>query len=279
MLEHVGADARFVLRETSAETFEKAIAEEVARGTPRILVSGGDGTITSAARALRGGRTELAIVPGGTLNHFSKDLGIPIDPKEALDLAVAGTARPADAAEVDGRLFLNTSSVGLYVLFVRTRERFERRLPYRIASLLAALRLLFRLRAYSVVLEVEGKECRYASPLVFIGVGERELQLPSLGARVDGGARALHVIVVRGATFARVIALGLQATVLGTWAAARTDRMDSFLVERCTIELPRARGNVALDGEIVPMEAPLEFAFARDALHVVSPPPEAKAKG
>lgn len=278
VLEHLGADARFALRETSAESFSRAIRDEAERGTPRILVSGGDGTITTAARALRGSATELALVPGGTLNHFAKDLGIPLDPREALDLAVGGAARPVDAAEVDGRLFLNTSSVGVYVLFVRTRERLERHLPYRVASLVAALRLMFGLRAYSVTLDVDGRQCRYASPLVFIGVGERELQLPSLGARVADGRRALHVIVVRGSTFARIVALGLQATVLGTWAAARTDHMDSFLVDRCTIELPRPHGNVALDGEIVPMKAPLEYAFLEGAVRVVAPAPE-PAKG
>jgi diacylglycerol kinase family enzyme len=275
VLDLVAADPRVELRETSADGFADAVAAEVKAGTPRILISGGDGTIATAARALRGSRTELAIVPGGTLNHFAKDLALPDDPAEALELALSGTARPADAAEVDGQLFLNTSSVGVYVLFVRTRERLERRLPYRLASALAALRLLFTLKAYSVVLDVDGRQARYASPLVFIGVGERELQLPSLGARVEGGRRALHVIVVRGTAWSRIVALGLQATVLGTWAAARTDRMDSFLVERCTIELPRPRGNVALDGEIEPLEAPLEYAYVPDALRVVMPPPPA----
>ena len=277
VLAAVAADARFQLRESTAESFAQLIAADVAAGVPRILVSGGDGTITTAARALRGTRAELAIVPGGTLNHFARDLALPDDAAEALALAATGTARPVDAAEVNGRLFLNTSSVGVYVLFVRTRERLERRLPYRLASLLAAVRLLFGMRAYSVSLEVDGEQRRYASPLVFLGVGERELQLPSLGARVDGGSRQLHVIVVRGSARSRIIALGLQATVLGTWAAARTDRMDSFLVDRCTIELPRRRGNVALDGEIVPLDAPLEYVALPDAVRVVAPPPGAAA--
>ena len=278
VLAAVGADARVALRETTAGSFERAIRDEVAAGTPRILVSGGDGTITSAARLLRGTATELAIVPGGTLNHFAKDLGIPLDPAEALELAVTGTAMPADAAEVNGRLFLNTSSVGLYVRFVHTRERLERRLPYRLASLLAALRLMFGVRAYSVALDVDGARRRYDSPMVFVGVSERELQLPSLGARVGDGGRALHVIVVRGRNFARIIALGLQATVLGTWAAARSVHMDSFLVDRCTIDLPRRHGNVALDGEIVPIDAPLEYLFLPGALRVVAPPPTPAAE-
>jgi diacylglycerol kinase family enzyme len=250
------------------------IRDVVDRGAKRILVSGGDGTIATAAAELLDGETELAILPGGTLNHFAKDLGVSTDAAEALALAVSGECRGVDVGFVNGRVFLNTSSVGAYVRFVRVRERLERRFGYRIASAIAALRILFQIRRFAVELEVEGAPRIYRTPLVFIGVGERELQLPTLGNRVRDGRRGLHVMVVNGRSRARLLALALAAVARGVDAVARTPQLDSFLVDRCRITLRRATA-VAIDGELVAMHETLEYALRRDALHVVCPPQDA----
>src|SRR5690348_868352 len=183
-----------------------------------------------------------------------------------------GTAtRCIDVAEVNGRLFLNTSSVGVYVTFVRTREQLEPRFGYWLASAAAALRILARLRSFRVTLEVEGVEQEYVTPLVFIGVGERELRLPKLGARVEGGRRGLHVMVVRSRTGGRVLALAFAAAARGVRAVSRTPAMRSFIVDRLRIE-PRVKavgGRIALDGEIVSVVPPLEYRFVREGLRVV----------
>src|SRR5204863_85435 len=151
--------------------------------------------------------------PGGTLNHFARDLGVSTEAAEALELALGGTCRGVDIGIVNGRAFLTTSSVGAYVRFVRIRERLERRFGYRFASTLAAFRILLQLRSFAVELEVDGKPRIYRTPLVFIGVGEREMQLPTLGSRVSDGKRGLHVMVVRGRSRARLLARALAAIV------------------------------------------------------------------
>ena len=274
-------EARKVLEEGDAfdvhavepDAIAATIREVVGAGARRVLVSGGDGTIATAAAELLDTPAELAILPGGTLNHFARDLGVSTEAAEALRIAVEGQCRGVDIGVVNGHVFLNTSSVGAYVRFVRIRERLEQRLPYRIASALAALRILFQLRTFAVEVEVEGKPRIYRTPLVFIGVGERELQLPTLGSRVRGGQRGLHVMVVRGRTSARVLAIALAAVAKGVDAVARTPQLDTFLVERCRIKLRRPTA-VAIDGELVAMRTTLEYELRRDALHVVCPPPE-----
>jgi diacylglycerol kinase family enzyme len=244
----------------------------VERGARRVLVSGGDGTIATAAAELLESPAELAILPGGTLNHFARALGVSTDAAEALKLATEGACRGVDVGTVNGKLFLNTSSVGAYVRFVRVREQLERRLGYRLSSTLAALRLLLQLRSIAVEIEVDGKPRIYRTPLVFIGVGERELQLPTLGNRVPDGRRGLHVLVVRGRTRARLFAVALAAVARGVKSVARSPQLDSFLVDRCRITVRRP-GFVAIDGELVRMPATLEYELRRDALHVVCPPP------
>jgi diacylglycerol kinase family enzyme len=232
-------------------------------------VSGGDGTIATAARSLVGTGVELGIVPGGTLNHFAHDLGIPADLPSACDIAADQTITAcADVGFVNELLFLNTSSVGAYVRLVRTRERLERRLGYTLASAAAALRVFLGLRRFDVELEVDGVVRRYQTPMVFVAVGERELKLPMLGKRVRGGRRGLHVMVVRGQRRAGLLALAFAAVARGVRHVSRTPKLDSFMVDRCRVVL-RRRGPVAVDGEIVTLDTPLEYRVARDALKVV----------
>jgi diacylglycerol kinase family enzyme len=240
-------------------------------GTRRIAVAGGDGTIAAAAQVASSMRVELAIIPGGTLNHLAKDLEIPDDIEKALHLAMNGTAGPVDAGTVNGRLFLNTSSVGTYVTFVRLRERLERWLGYRLASIVAGIRLLVRPRVFTVELEIEGTLQRYVTPLVFVGVDERELKLPTLGGRANHGRRGLHLLILRGRSRARLAALAFAAAARGTRSAARTPALDSYIVDRFTITMRRSRGRVAADGELHVMEAPLEYGWVAAAVRIVTP--------
>ena len=260
----------FDVREIPPQELEDAIRRIVAEGATRILVAGGDGTIATAASALLETGSELAILPGGTLNHFATDLGIPKESAEALALATSGSARTADAALVNKRLFLNTSSVGAYVHFVKVREYLEPRFGYRIASAIAAFRILFQLRQFTVEVEVDGKRRTYRTPIVFIGVGERELKLPTLGNRIPHGKRGLHVMVVRGRSAARVLAIALNAVARGVTTVSRTLELDSFIVDHCTITL-RRHTTIAVDGELVSLGTPLEYHLERDAVHVVCP--------
>jgi diacylglycerol kinase family enzyme len=266
--------AGFEVEAVEPEKLVDHFRDAVRKGVPRMVVAGGDGTIAAAAAAAARSETELAILPGGTLNHFAKDNGIPTDLGKAAIVAGGDTVVKVDLGYLDDKVFLNTSSIGLYVRFVRVRERLEKRLGYRLASMLAALRMFSDLRMMAVKLELDGKETIYRTPLVFIGVGERELQLPTLGSRVPGGRRGLHVMVVRGRRPARLFALALAAVARGTKDISRTPQFDSFIVDRCTIDLNVPSTSVSLDGELHRMSTPLEYRIERDALRLVAAPPE-----
>ncbi|HEY0779464.1 MAG TPA: diacylglycerol kinase family protein [Gemmatirosa sp.] len=274
----IHADARFALREVDPDALGAAMGAAAAAGHRRVLVSGGDGTVAAAAAVAATSGQELAVLPGGTLNHFAVDLGLPAgDAGACLTAAVEGEARPADLAYVNDHAILNTSAVGAYVTFVRTRERFERWSGYRLASMLAAGRTWAGLHGFSVTVREGGRDGdpmrEYAeSPLVFLGVGERDFTAAAHGARVPNGVRALHVVVVRAATRARVLALAARAAVEGLESvAAQSDAVDVALVDACEIRLRRPRGRVAIDGELVPMTAPLRYRIARHAFLAVGP--------
>ena len=258
----------FDIREVAPSQLSAKIRDAIGEGATRVVVAGGDGSVGTAAGALAGTGVELAILPSGTLNHLAKDLSLPLDLAEAAELAHRGRAVSVDGGTVNGRLFLNTSSVGAYVTFVRARERLERRLGYRLASLVAVLRLLVRLPVFRVSLQVEGVARDYLTPLVFIGVGERELKMPTLGARVEHGRPGLHVMVVRRRSGARSLALVLAAAARGVRAVSRTPAMDAFLVDSCRIA-PRTR-NIAADGELMTIDPPLEYRHLPACVKVVA---------
>jgi len=264
-------DSRVSVRVTTPADLAIELEKTAGPGTGTVIVAGGDGTLASAADALVGREAAMGVVPAGTLNHFARDHGLPMDPAAALEVALAGRRTAVDVGSVNGRIFLNTSAVGAYVHYVRTRDRWARRLGYYGASLAAAVGVFARMRSIFLELEVKGQVRRYRTPLVFIGVGERETRPPHLGARRPDGRRELHVLIVRHTPRLRLLAMALRTLVRGIRPWAGAGEVESLLVERCTIALPALNGCVALDGEIVPMRGFLAYSYRRDALAIRVP--------
>lgn len=267
-------DAGFDLQIVQPNELASRLKQEIDGGAKRIAVAGGDGTIATAATLVAKKDVELAILPCGTLNHFAKDHGIPADLAKAAAVAVDGVVTLADVGYANDVIFLNTSSIGAYVSFVRVRERFEKHLGYRIASLFAAIRTWVHLRSFAVTLEVEGEKKIYRSSMVFIGVGERELKLPILGNRIENGRRGVHVMIVGGRKRARLFAVALAGIAKGTKEAEKLPEFDDFIVDSCRIDLTRSHALIGVDGELREMKTPLDFRVERDALRLVVCPPE-----
>lgn len=270
--EALANDDRFEARDVSSDRIAETVRAEADAGTPRVLICGGDGTIASAAGAAAGTSLELAVLPGGTLNHFARDHGLPLDPKAVLELAATGESRGVDVGVVNGRVMLNTASVGAYVDFVRHREARKRYLGYRLASFVAAISVWLHPRWVAVGLGADdGTRRQFNTPLLFVGVGEREFGRGGLGKRKQGGAPALHILVVNERRRPRIAAMAFGALVRGVDDFLRTDSLDAHLVTEAAVTLRHARRTIAVDGELVAMESPLRFELRRDAVRMVLP--------
>lgn len=264
-------EAGLEIEEVPPDQLESRLKRAISEGARRLMVAGGDGTIGTAAALVAKRDIELAILPAGTLNHFAKDHGIPTELAEAAEVAQNGTIEGADIGFMKDSVFLNTSSIGAYVTFVRVRERFEKTFGYKIASFIALLRMFSTLRTFSIELEVDGEKTSYRTPLVFIGVGERELKLPKLGNRIANGKRSLHVMVIQGRKPARLFAIAMAGIARGISQAKRLPEFDSFLVDSVTVDLTRPSATIALDGELKVHASPLEYRIERDAIRLVVP--------
>jgi diacylglycerol kinase family enzyme len=266
--------AGFELDVIQPADMEKRLTEAIEGDTKRILVAGGDGTIATAASLIAQTDVELAILPGGTLNHFARDHDIPTDLAKAALVAREGRVIGADIGYVNDCVFLNTSSIGAYVTFVRDRENLEKRFGYTIASFFAFIRTLGQLRTFTVTVEIDGNKKSFRCSMVFIGVGERELKVPTLGSRVKNGRRGLHLMIVRGRRKARLFVVALAGLARGTREAQKLPEFEEIIVDSCRIDLNRSRTTVGLDGELKRLQTPLDYRIARDAISLVVAPPE-----
>lgn len=246
----------------------RAIAE---RKDPLLIVGGGDGTISAAASALAGTDTLLGILPFGTLNHFARDLGVPTDLEEAARLIVSRKDRRVDIGEMNDRLFINNSAIGLYPLMVVDRDLQRKRLgrSKRVAMIVASLRTLARFNRHRLTLTVNEEETgRVDTPLLFVGNNDYRLDIAAAGQRERLDRGELCVLVMRKKTRSGLVAASIRAFFGGSRADDMV-RLDG--VERLRVSALRPRLVVSLDGEIVSAQSPLEYKIRKQALRVIAP--------
>jgi len=265
-LERVGL---FDIRETPPNELKTRIQETVDGGATRILIAGGDGSIRSAVEIVADTPVELAVLPAGTLNHFVKDHRLPANLDEAAEVAAGPFVTRTDIGSVGDNKFHGTSSIGAYVAFMRTRERLEPMLGYKISSFLAFIWTFIRMPTIAVQIEIDGNTQTLRTPLLFVAVGERDLKVPALGGRVLNGKRGLHVMVVRGRRRARLFVAALDAFAEGIRKGSPAPELETFIVERCSITMRRKKVRISFDGEAESVDIPLEYCLERDALNLV----------
>jgi len=244
--------------------------EAVDRGDPLLIVGGGDGTISAAAGVLAGTRTKLGILPLGTLNHFARDLGVPVAIEEAAALIATGKARGVDIAEVNGRVFINNSAVGLYPLMVLDRDLQQQRLgrSKRLAMIVASARTLLRFGHYRLALTVNDRQSRIDTPLLFVGNNDYRLDLGAPGRRESLDDGRLSVFVMRKKTRRGFVAASIRAL----FDRSRPDDMVRIEdVERLLVASRRSNLVVSLDGEVQSLAPPLDYRVRKRALEVIAP--------
>ena len=269
-LDAAGVAARVEL--ISGDDCEIRSREAAERGDPLLIVGGGDGTIGAAAAALAGSKTALAILPLGTLNHFARDLGIPFEIEAAAELIAGGNERRVDVAEMNDRIFINNSAIGLYPLLVVDRDAQQKRLgrSKRLAMIVASLRTLLRFNHQRLTLTVNDEEkSRIDTPLLFVGNNDYRVDIGAPGQRDSLEDGQLFVLVMRKKTRAGFVA----ASVRALFNRARADdmvRIDG--VERLRVASHRSQLAVALDGEVISAPPPLDYRIRKRALRVIAPP-------
>jgi diacylglycerol kinase family enzyme len=230
-----------------------AVADRVrdaARGATTVVAGGGDGTVSAVASALAGTPVRLGVLPIGTLNHFAKDAGIPLDLEGAVGVIAAGHVVAVDIGEVNGRTFINNCSLGVYPAIVRGREKLQRRGHGKwLSFLVAAMQTLRQPPRAHVTLDADGQ--RTACKTTFVMVGNNAYEV--LGLNLGGRASL---------TGGRIVAyLGSSLTELQVVPAGHL-----------RIDIAKLRSvQLAVDGEVSMTSLPIECRCRPAALHVLVP--------
>jgi diacylglycerol kinase family enzyme len=263
----IHADVRLARTGSDIDALVRAAVNE---HPPLLIAAGGDGTISTAAAALAGTDIPLGVLPFGTLNHFAKDLGIPLELEASVQNIIDNNVTAVDVAEVNGKVFINNSSLGLYPDMVRDRERQQSRLgrgKWR-SVLWASLSVLRRFPFLVVGIELNSTKQDFVTPVVFIGNNEYQMQGFEIGARESLRGGVLSIYIVKRQRRAALVRLSFAA-LLGRLEQARD--FEALTATELVIETHRKRVLVSTDGEVQPMTSPLHYRIRPKALRVIVP--------
>jgi diacylglycerol kinase family enzyme len=264
-----GVPLRLVSFRSGAEVVD-AVRSAAEAGDDAVVAAGGDGTVSSVASALAGSDMPLGVLPLGTLNHFAKDLALPLDLGAAVTTIAGRRTVRVDVGEVNGRLFLNNSSIGLYPDIVMEREMLRRRGHRKwTAFVLATAAIVRGYRGLVVKITADGPMKAVRTPFLLVGNNEYQTEGIHLGARsrLNGGRLSAYLAPrVHARELPGIFALALAGR------SKEKHVLESFVARELQAETPGRRSlRVAIDGEVVPMTPPLVFRTRPLALRVIVP--------
>jgi len=233
------------------------------------VAAGGDGTVNAVAAAVLGRDIPVGVLPMGTLNHFAKDLGLPLGLAEAVRVAAQGTVRRVDVGQVNGRVFLNNSSIGVYPGVVELRRRWESTsLGKWVAALWASLVVLRRRPFMGVRIRIDEATVVRLTPFVFVGNNEYRMVGLQAASRESLTGGRLALCVMHASLRRSLLLLAWQVLWHGV---SQVPELELFLVSEATVETRRRRIQVSLDGELAVLASPLEYRVLPMALSVAGP--------
>ena len=276
LFREAGMEAR-ILCPAEGESLSEVAEREAREKPPLIVAGGGDGTISAVASVLAGTGIALGVLPLGTLNHFAKDLGVSLDIAQAVRDIAAGRTLEVDVGEVNGRVFVNNSSLGLYPSMVRQRDKLRRQLGGGkwFAMFWAGMKVLRRHPFLDVNLDLDGHKTAVKTPFVFVGNNEYAMAGLDIGKRKHLDRGVLSVYVTRRHSRFGLIKLMFRA-LFGRLAQER----DFEMREVASAEIQPHRRHrreprrvlVSTDGEVTVMESPIAYRARPKALRVIVPP-------
>lgn len=269
LLRESGIEAKILIASRGEDITGKARGL-LSAGYRTLVAAGGDGTLHAVAAAIVDSDAALGIVPAGGWNHFAKDLKIPLELEAAVANLKTGTVRAVDVAEVNGRIFLNNSGLGLYPAMVTLREKRRRHGQRKWAAFFwAAIATLRRYPFLDVRLAADGREMQRRTPFVFVGNNVYRMEGIDLGTRDSLTEGRLCV----GIAQYRIGRWGLvRLAFRALFGRIRRERdFEVIYTKEARIMSRHKRVPVSLDGEVLLLETPLHYRTRPATLRVIVP--------
>jgi diacylglycerol kinase family enzyme len=231
-----------------------AIARQAVAGNKETIVAaGGDGTVSTVAAEVAGTGLTLGVLPLGTLNHFARDLRIPLHLEGAVRIVVDHHAVAVDVAEVNGRVLVNNSGLGIYPHIGALREAEQHWLKRgKLRALVSAtLHVFHRFQFLDVRITGHGKVLVRKTPFIFIGNNEYDMTGFHIGLRTRLNAGKLSLYLTHRTGWLGLLRLATEKLFVGLKQAKN---FEAYSVEEAFIEARRGPLLVSTDGEVTWME-------------------------
>ena len=245
------------------------VRERVRRGTKLFIAGGGDGTVHHVLQAVVHADAALAVLPLGTYNHFARDVGVPLDWREALQVALEGETRQIDAGRINERFFINNVQMGLYPELVAKREEHGRDYPRWKARLFATYATLRKYPHVTLGVETEHRHEVIRTHLFMISNNQDDLERVGIEApreRLTEGRLAVywlpHTSRWRLTRYMARYLAGRVRTIPG---------FRSFRTLRMRVQTSRPHLKVGIDGEVFTLGTPLVITAVPQSVAVKVP--------
>ena len=250
----------------NSDAVGQAIEHAMQGGVRLIVIGGGDGTLSTAASVLVNTDVILGVLPLGTLNHFAKDQQIPLDLAGAVRTLVTGRVKRVDVGEVNGRVFINNSSLGIYPDIVRLRQRLGFGKWIGLAA--ATWMVLRRGSTLNIKMTSDTGDRRYKTPFAFIGNNEYVVEGFDMGKHKTMQAGQLSIYTSRLTGRVGIFRLAFRSL----FKYLRVDHdFDTVIARDFVIETRQHQLRVATDGEVSMQDMPLHYRSRAGALRLMVP--------
>ena len=245
-----------------------SLQKELEKTAPDALVgTGGDGTANAVAQIALDLKVPFGVIPIGTRNHFARDLNLPLTIKEAVQVIARGNTRCIDVGGVNGRIFLNNSSIGVYPRAVERREALRQRypLPKMVAMALALVQVFAEARLLWATIRLDGRALQTVSPFIFVGNNHYELTNPTERFRssLQEGKLSLFTADCGGVGgFLHLLWLSLRGRI------EQSTLFHAHYGKKARISLKRRQVRISTDGEVWHANTPLDYSIREKALEV-----------
>ncbi len=263
-----GADVE--VRSVDGKDLERTVADAVARQVDVVVGGGGDGTLNTIAGALAGTGTAFGVLPLGTHNHFAKELGIPLDLDAAVAALAGGTEKDLDVGEVNGKIFLNFSGIGLHPLVVKHRDAQRDVLGRKkfVAMFVAFVRVMRVLPVMSVRLSFGDTTMRRVTPSVIVCNNAHQMEVFGVENVSFPDRNLLNIYLARATGRFGLLWLIVQAA-LGKLRTARG--FESLALGDVVLDTANRHARVSIDGEVTDLRTPLHYRVRKGGLKVIVP--------
>lgn len=253
----------------------EAAAAALARSTAVVAV-GGDGSLSTVARAAHAAGCAMGVIPYGTFNYFARAHGIPTEPLAAARQLLDARPTPIQVASINERVFLVNASLGLYPDLLQDREAFKARFGRsRWVAFVAAVATLLRAQR-RLRLHIEtGATVRDVQTLTLF-VGNNPLQLQQFGAEPEDtvpgtpGDGSLAALVLRPIGTLALLGLMVHGAMGRLREAAGVESFEfTHMVVRPTLAPGHRKVVVACDGEVTRMRTPIDIRVLDTPLYLL----------